>query len=419
MTNEQIFIGSCLLDNSLIDHAIQAGIKADSFECHERARIWRSFLGMRVSGRPVDSSSAFLEMGDACPAGELFACEQSVSTSAHGKKALKSVVDAAAIRKLKPALFEIQAALDEGTDLKTLKGQLEALESILKPSEPSEQSLPEIAKDALLWAKEQASGAISSDKVVLTGLPRFDERAGGIQKHEYVVVGARTSTGKSSFMTQMAGVNLARGLSVAYFTLETSSRSVFLQIAAQRHEVNLRRLRDEMPNKLDKFYAEIESLKAAPLHIFEKDLSLEQIEARCRLLCASSKPDVVFIDYLGLMKTPGDGAYERMTRLSKACIHLKKSLPCALVVAAQLNRGNEKDDRPPSRTDFRDSGSIEEDAHRILAIHRPSKDDTGQLQGFDRAFYQQELYQLKLRDGPLAQTRMQFNSICTKFKEDI
>lgn len=418
MTNEQIFLGSCLLDNNLIDHAVQAGVKADSFEGHERGIIWRAFLAMRVSGRPVDSSSAFLEMAGNCPAAELFACEQSVSTSAHGKKALKSVVEAYAIRRLKPALFEIQAAIEEGAGLATLKSSLGALDPILRPSDPQERSLPEIAKEATAWAKEQASGAISGDPVIITGFPRFDERAGGIQKHEYVVVGARTSTGKSSLLAQIAGVNLARGLTIVYFTLETSARAVLLQIAAQRQEVNLRRLRDEMPNKMQRFYEEIDTLQKSKLHIFEKDLSLEQIESRCRLLKAAVKPSVVLIDYMGLIKVKANGQYERLTELSKSMIPIGKGLGCALIVAAQLNRGNEKEDRPPIRTDFRDSGSIEEDAHRILAIHRPSKDDSGLEQGYDRAIYQQELYQLKLRDGPLAQTRLKFNAICTKFNED-
>ena len=220
-------------------------------------------------------------------------------------------------------------------------------------------------------------------------------------------------------MTQLAQCNLYRGLRVAYFTLETSSRAVVLQMASQRAQINLRFISMESMEKQKLLKAEIEALKKMPLLIFERDLSLDQIEARCQLLAATWKPDLVIIDYLGLIKTTDGNAYERMSKLSKAMIPLKKSLGCAMIVAAQLNRGNEREDRPPSRTDFRDTGSIEEDAHRVLAIHRPSKDDSGVTQGCDRKEYLQELYQLKNRDGPLHQTRLTFFSPHTRFTEKL
>ena len=74
-------------------------------------------------------------------------------------------------------------------------------------------------------------------------------------------------------------------------------------------------------------------------------------------------------------------------------------------------------DRAPTRTDFRDTGSIEEDAHRILCLHRPSKDDGGMEQGYEKSIFQQEIYQLKMRDGPLAQGKVNFHATHTLFTE--
>ena len=90
---------------------------------------------------------------------------------------------------------------------------------------------------------------------------------------------------------------------------------------------------------------------------------------------------------------------------------------CALIVAAQLNRGNEREDRAPSRTDFRDAGSIEEDAHRIIALHRPSKSHSGSPQELGQSTYDYELLQLKLRDGPLAFSRIKYFANHTWFYE--
>ncbi len=417
MNHEQIFIGSCLLEPTLIDWAVQEGLKADAFEAADRRRIWLCLLENRTSGRQTDLQSVFLELGKDCPAEELFACENSSPTQINGKKALSALLDTHSLSQLRPALNSVLSQIDDGEPIDAVKASVDALESLLRPNRVEEHTLPETVDSALDWAANQISGDLGTEKVVLTGFPSFDDKATPIQMHEYVVLGARTSTGKSSLLIQIAGHNLNRGLRVVIFTLETSARAVVLQMAAQRAEANLRLLRNEMPDKQKRLKAELEKIKGQPLLVFEKDLSLEQIEARCRLLAVSFKPDLVIIDYLGLIRVKADGGYERMSKLSKAQIPLRKTLGCTLLVAAQLNRGNEKEDRAPNRTDFRDSGSLEEDASRVIILHRPSKDDVGMAQGYDRAVYASELYQAKNRDGPLTQGRLNFFAGHTKFTE--
>ena len=417
MNHEQVFLGSCMLEPTLINYGVLHGIKADSFTSLERQAIWRQLLDNRTNSRLTDMQSLFLDMGKQCPAEELMACESAAPTHANGKKAMGKTLEAAVIKNIRPALNDALSLIDDGEAYSRVKTAIEGLPAYLKPEEIVEADLPQTIEDALVWVNGQITGNNKDEKVVNTGLRKFDEGAGAIGMHEYVILGARTSTGKSSFMAQVAQHNLYRGLRVAYFTLETSSRAVVLQMASQRAQTNLRFLSMETMEKQKNLKTEIENLKKMPLLIFERDLSIEQIEARCQLLATTWKPDVVFIDYLGLIRTDTDSSYERMTKLSKAMIPLKKTLGCVLFVAAQLNRGNEREDRPPSRTDFRDTGSIEEDAHRVLALHRPSKDDSGVSQGYDRKEYLQELYQLKNRDGALYQTRLSFFAPYTKFTE--
>ena len=417
MNHEQIFLGSCLLEPTLIDLAIQEGLKADAFLLADRRTLWLSMLSLRTNGKQVDVQDVYLDLGAGCPAEELFACEAAAPTQIHGRNSLTALIEAHAIALLKPALTDVLAQIGDGKPLVDIKASVDALEPLLRPNRVEEHTLPETVDSALEWAANQISGDLGTEKVVLTGFPSFDDKATPIQMHEYVVLGARTSTGKSSLLIQIAGHNLNRGLRVVIFTLETSARAVVLQMAAQRAEANLRLLRNEMPDKQKRLKAELEKIKGQPLLVFEKDLSLEQIEARCRLLAVSFKPDLVIIDYLGLIRVKADGGYERMSKLSKAQIPLRKTLGCTLLVAAQLNRGNEKEDRAPTRTDFRDSGSLEEDASRVIILHRPSKDDVGMLQGYDRAVYASELYQAKNRDGPLTQGRLNFFAGHTKFTE--
>lgn len=418
MQKQQIFIGACLADATLIDDAISGGLSNAAFTDQAHLSLWQSLVALRSKGQLTDTSSVYMAMGKDCPATELFEAEKCCSSSITGKKALKQLIWEGQLAVLKPALQDAIACVSKGGKPEEVSKAIEGLQGLLKPTESEAPSLEQLITEVKLWAEQEISGERDNKDVVTTGLPTFDNLAQPIEAHEYVVVGARTSIGKSSFMSQIASHNLNRGLRVAYFTLETSANAVIKQIAGQRARVNLRALSHEFADKQADYFKELKRLSGQQLRVFDKDMSITQIENRCRLLAASWKPQLVILDYLGLIRGTDGSAYERMGQLSKSMIPLRKTVGCALIVAAQLNRGNEREDRAPSRTDFRDAGSIEEDAHRIIALHRPSKSHSGSPQELGQSNYDYEVLQLKLRDGPLAFSRIKYFAPHTWFYEE-
>ena len=418
MQTEQIFIGACLADATLIDDAISGGLSNAAFTDQVHLSLWKSLVALRSKGQLTDTSSVYMAMGKDCPATELFEAEKCCSNSITGKKALKKLIWEGQLAILKPALQDAIACVSKGGKPEEVAKAIEGLQGLLKPTESEAPSLEQLITEVKLWAEQEIAGTRDNKDVITTGLPSFDNLAQPIEAHEYVVVGARTSIGKSSFMAQIASHNLNRGLRVAYFTLETSASAVVKQIAGQRSRVNLRNLNREFADKHVDYFKELKRLSTQQLRVFDKDMSITQIENRCRLLAASWKPQLVILDYLGLIRGTDGSAYERMGQLSKSMIPLRKTVGCALIVAAQLNRGNEREDRAPSRTDFRDAGSIEEDAHRIIALHRPSKSHSGSPQELGQSTYDYELLQLKLRDGPLAFSRIKYFANHTWFYEE-
>jgi replicative DNA helicase len=418
MHNEDIFLSACLHDSEIIDRAISEGVRRDTFSAPKLGAIWNAIVEQRAKGQIADMATVFLAMGKDCPAAELMHIDGLHSSIYAGTVAMRKILWSHQIATLKPALKDTLSMLEKETDPGNVIKQIEGLQQILKPQENDVPSLDKIIGEVELWAKEEIAGDRKAKDLVMTGLPTFDNYAQPIEAHEYVVVGARTSIGKSSFMTQLCGHNLKRGLRVAYFTLETSAAAVIKQVAGQRAKVNLRAMGMEAGERQREYFAELEKLKKQQLRVFDRDLSITQIESRARLLASTWKPQLVIVDYLGLIRGTEGSAYERMGALSKAMIPLRKSLGCTLIVAAQLNRGNEREDRPPTRTDFRDAGSIEEDAHRIVALHRPSKDAGGNPQELGQSTYDYELLQLKLRDGPLASSRIKYFAPHTRFYEE-
>jgi replicative DNA helicase len=415
MHSEQIYIGGCLTDNTLVDQGISQGIRSDSFTTQSFQSIWTAMVEQRAKGQIIDVASLSMAMGRDCPLQDLMNAETSAPTSLHSKKAMKIIIWEHQKRSVRPALNDVISLIDDDASADKIVSAVEHLQHYLKPQESEASTLDQLVSECVLWAKQEAAGTRPEIDLVKIGLPSFDDGAGAIEPHEYVVIGARTSIGKSSFMSQVASHNLQRGLRVAYFTLETSGNAVIKQIASQRAKVNLRMFGTETNERQTQFNTELEKLRKQHLRVFDKDMSLAQIESRCRIMAASWKPQLVIIDYLGLIRGTDGSAYERMGQLSKAMIPLKKSVGCALMVAAQLNRNNEREDRAPTRTDFRDAGSIEEDAHRIIAIHRPSTSFGGNPQELGLTTYDYELLQLKLRDGPLWHSRIKYYAPHTTF----
>jgi replicative DNA helicase len=420
MTQESILLGCMLIDPACVDRALHGGLKQDAFTDPLLGLTYKAMLELRTSGQEVSLGSLVVKMGDACPLMLLMEAERGTTAPFDG--AMKAVLWDAKKRELKPAISGLLNELERLDGCEAVEARINALKAISGDLAGSgEKTVKDIAEEALQDARLAFAGSKPTGKVVETGLLDFDIKITPIQSHEYVVVGARTSTGKSSFMAQLAGHNLSKGLKIAYFTLETSAKSLIAQMAAQRARVNLRALAVEIRESQQRYEAKLQALaKTKDLLIFDADLTMDKIEARCRLLASTFKPDVVFIDYLGLIQVGKVfDSYERMSFASKRMIPLRKSLGCALVVAAQLNRGPEKDDRQPVRTDFRDAGGIEEDAHRIIAIHRPGKNFNGIPQCLDQDTYDYELLQLKLRDGPLGYAKCRFYAPHTLFQNKI
>lgn len=423
-TIERSFIGSCLLDPRWIDNAITQELKPEAFDTLLRRKIWEVLMDYRLRSWDCTTHDLIVKSKWSAAnrtnlATELFECEKAAPTTAQADYALKELIWAWKRRRLIPAITDVREKVEKAFPREDISKAIETVVQISSEKEHLDQSLEHIADQEEEWARAQISGVKSNVVEVTTGIPCFDRHATPIMPYEYVVVGARTSTGKTSLMEQIAGHNLRRGLRVAYFTIESSSRSILRQMAAQYAKVDMRHFMGELRERQAAYFDAIKELRNKPLIILDRDLSLPQIQSKCRMLASSFKPNLVVLDYMNIIGTKDSDSYEKISSLSEAMIPLCKSVNCTLMVGAQLNRGNEKENRRPERTDFRDSGSVEEDAHRLIALYRPSKGFNGMVQEYDQNIFDYEIIQLKLRDGPTCAARIKFNAPHTTFYEEI
>ena len=115
-------------------------------------------------------------------------------------------------------------------------------------------------------------------------------------------------------------------------------------------------------------------------------------------------PDVVAIDYVGIMKSSNkhlNRAIE-LDGIMKELRILAKDFNIALIAVAQLNRGIEsRQDKKPQIQDLRESGGLENEAAVVTIIHNPRSYNPES----DKIL---ELHVLKNRYGPTGHVTVGF-----------
>ena len=108
---------------------------------------------------------------------------------------------------------------------------------------------------------------------------------------------------------------------------------------------------------VDKGYAET----STPEIVAAAGWTVEQVKAKA----IQSKAEVIYIDYLTLIKSDGKNKLEQTTNISIAIHTMAQQCGFTVIALSQLNRGGEKE---LDMTALRESGQIEQDADCILLL---------------------------------------------------
>jgi replicative DNA helicase len=261
-----------------------------------------------------------------------------------------------------------------------------------------------------------------------TGFFDLDAITSGFQNDDLIVFAARPSMGKTALALNIA-VHLAvkEEKSVAFYSIEMSRLQVLMRMLAIHARVSMAAIRTGRPSLTKKEWGDLElaasELQKARLFVDDSaSLSIVEMKARARKLKAEKKLDVVFVDYLQLMKVTGEHLRRSDTRAQEVAVitaslkELAKELHIPVVALAQLNRAPEtrggKGEKGPKYqlSDLKESGSIEQDADVVIFIHR---DD--QFNKDSERKGEADLIVAKQRNGPTGKITLAFLDKFTKF----
>lgn len=372
---ERSLLGQVIADPGRID---EFGISEQLFYTHDFRVIFTAVEAVRGRGLVVDLVSIGDELSRSSR-GDLLATLASVSGCSIGNSAFYAEKLRERLRrdKITQALREgLESLGDETKSAGELWDQIAAsgVSAMRCIPEPEAPTLRNVLPDYLVELGERSNRQREgrADEVGF-GIRELDALSGPLRSGEVVVIAARPGCGKTALALQTAryvAVNLKKP--VAFFSLEMRREEVLDRLFALEGVASVARIRGGYLRDGEIAYALTAGnrLTDSPLSIFDGPHGLGLLRSRIRREKAVHGLSVAFIDYLGLLDLGAGGKaprWERIGEVSRALKLLALELGIVIVLCVQLNR--EGDGTAPTLGMLRDSGSIEQDADRVLLLH--------------------------------------------------
>lgn len=210
---------------------------------------------------------------------------------------------------------------------------------------------------------------------LLCGLPQIDH-TGGLPSDGLVVIGAKSSHGKTTFATSIALHALKAGQRVAFYSMEMSMQKVTSRIVAMECGVSsnaIQRLR--LPaSDLERVRDAIARLQESVARQFYFDnrniRDLDALVMSIRSLQKQHGLDCVVVDYLQLMNASAGARFENTTKLLGGIAHrlheVAQELGITILLLSQINRAVTGE---PFMMHLRDSGEIAEAADMVIILY--------------------------------------------------
>ncbi|PYQ47483.1 MAG: replicative DNA helicase, partial [Acidobacteria bacterium] len=433
---ERAVLGSILINNNAFYRVVGLIDTEDFFKDAHRS-IFATMRALAEQSREIDTLTLKDELGKHAQLEQVGGAAY-ISSLSDGIPDIANVERYARIVKEKSMLRRLIAMGNS-----VMRAALDA------PNEPAEvlniaeQSLYRIAEgsidkgfvalDRITRKNMEAIEALQHAGKLITGIPtgydRFDEFTSGFQAQDLIIIAARPSMGKTSFMMNIAeaiaipdreGAARApshRMYAVGVFSLEMSKEQIGLRMLSSASGVSNHLIRAGMLSERNWRDLAEASTRLAKAKIYVDDtpgIDVMELRAKARRLKMEAGLDLVMVDYLQLMAVKGkvESRNQEISQISRGLKAIAKELNLPLVSLSQLSRRPEQrtGDHRPQLADLRESGSIEQDADLVAFIYR---DEVYNKDTEEKGIA--EIIISKQRNGPIGDFKLVFRNDITKF----
>ncbi|HLF15460.1 MAG TPA: replicative DNA helicase [Bacteroidota bacterium] len=367
---EKAVLGAMLIDREAVPKALES-LNEDSFYTPMHRKIFRAMNGLFERSEPVDAVTVTEELrkqGTLDPSNDpLYVTEltMNVSTAANIEYHARIILEKSLMRSLIASATEVASrAYNETEDALDLLDEAEGKifsisEQRLKKSfTPLHSALAETMET--LQALHGMHGGITG---VPSGFPKLDDKTGGFQKSDLIIIAGRPSQGKTALalsMARNAALHKDKKTAVGIFSLEMAEQQLIIRLLAAEAKVNAHELRTGRlhEDKWKNLSRNVGRLAEAKIFIDDTPaLSILELRAKARRLKAEHGIGLVIADYLQLIQGPknAESREREISMISRSLKALAKELNIPVIALSQLNRAVEaRGDKRPMLADLRE-----------------------------------------------------------------
>lgn len=393
---QRALIGAALLEPKITGELVQA-VREEDFNVPELRTLYSAVRTLFLSGRPVDP---VLLVAETSPGFEPTVREilRDTPTAANWRAYAKVLRESAALRAMQDIGAQLAGAVD-AADARRILASAEPL--MLDRPGIKTQQIGELLADFLRRMDDK-----TPPNFLEWGIRQMDEKLTA-EPGDFIVLGADSSVGKTALAVQLAWNMASRGRRVGFFSLETSARKLADRVVAQRARVELAKIKHKIMSVQD--YRGVADVGRASNRIcFDVTEAAGFGVADLRAVTLANRYDVIFIDYVQLLKAEGRERWEIVTRISMELHTMAQQLGVAVVALSQVTPPDKRSGgKAPSKDDLRESRQLKQDADIILLMSLEEPEDNSSARWLAIA---------KNKDGPLGKIRLDFDPDHILFK---
>ncbi len=246
----------------------------------------------------------------------------------------------------------------------------------------------------------------------------LDEITGGFNRGEMVVVGARSSMGKTAFILDVLLAAALRGKTVLLFSLEMSRRELAARLLCNLARVSLWRFKNAphqfTGSDLERLNSAKKLLGGCRFLVDDKaDRSLHEIASIARRRTREAEA-IVAIDYIQLMYGSGraESRTQEVAKLANEIKVMARELDCPVLVTSQLRKKAIGAKPEPTLEDLKESSAIEQACDIGILLYRPEVDNPDDPGTYGVA----EIQVAKNRNGRTGRTELRWFGEWTSFR---
>lgn len=322
------------------------------------------------------------------------------------------------IEKLsKEIIFKIQSDEVSSEDLlKIINDKL----IVFSDREEKSQNINDLFEDI----KNDMQKALENNHNIVgqkSGLVALDNIIGAFEEGDLIIIAARPSMGKTSFISNLVIKSLEDENGVLIESLEMPSKKILARLLAAKSNESLSDIKRGLLKNPKNFNEAIEFFKTKDLFIQDKSYpTLFELSNRIKHILRNNKNiKNVFVDHTGKIKLDGKKREDiEIGHISSELKSIAKEFKVKVYLLQQLNRALEaRENKRPLLSDLKNSGNLEEDGDIVLGLYRESyyEEKKKSLLNQDNKAEDAEIIVLKNRDGKIGTAQVSYEGKTTKF----